>query len=199
MKLIAATNNQKKLKELREILGQYFDCVLSLQEAGIEHETVEDGTTFAENALKKAVEAAEISGCAVVADDSGLAVDALGGAPGVYSARYSGVHGDDRANIDLLLNNMRGVANRKAQFVCALAFVCGGDRRVYTGVMQGEITHECAGDGGFGYDPVFYLPQYGCTSAQLSPQQKNAISHRGKAIAAFVQDLKLNPVQGEER
>ena len=193
MKLVAATNNKKKLKELKEILGQYFDCVLSLEEAGVVHETEEDGETFAENALKKAREAAQLTGMAAVADDSGLVVDALGGAPGVYSARYCGRHGDDEANLELVLKNMKGQECRTARFVCALAFVCGTDERVYQGVMEGEICEQRAGSGGFGYDPIFFLPEYGCTSAELTASEKNAVSHRGKAIAAFAADIAAHP------
>ena len=189
MKLIIATNNQKKLKEMRAILLKYFDSVQSLSEAGIDHETVEDGTTFEENALKKAREIAEISGCAAVADDSGLVVDALGGEPGIYSARYAGGHGDDIANLNLVLEKMQGKKVRSARFVCALAYVNGEDTAVFRGEMEGEITNSPAGENGFGYDPIFFLPEYGCTSAEISPEEKNQISHRAKAIGKLAEYL----------
>ena len=121
MKLIIASNNAHKLTEMKAILAPFFDDVLSMREAGIEHETVEDGKTFMENAVKKARELAEISGCCAIADDSGLCVDALDGAPGIYSARFSGVHGDDNANNRLLLEKLEGVENRAAHYTCAIA------------------------------------------------------------------------------
>ena len=189
MKLIIATNNQKKLKEMSPILLKYFDSVQSLSEAGIDHETVEDGTTFEENALKKAREIAKISGCAAVADDSGLVVDALGGEPGIYSARYAGGHGDDEANLNLVLEKMQGKKVRSARFVCALAYVNGEDTAVFRGEMEGEITNSPAGENGFGYDPIFFLPEYGCTSAEISPEEKNQISHRAKAIGKLAEYL----------
>lgn len=189
MKLIIATNNQKKLKEMKAILLKYFDSVQSLAEAGIDHETVEDGTTFEENALKKAREIALISGCAAVADDSGLVVDALGGEPGIYSARYAGGHGDDLANLNLVLERMQGKEIRNARFVCALAYVNGDETAVFRGEMEGEITDSPAGENGFGYDPIFYLPEFGCTSAEISPEQKNEISHRAKAIKQLAEYL----------
>lgn len=198
MKLIAATNNKKKLIELKAILGQYFDEVLSLAEAGIDHETVEDGTTFEENALKKASEIATLSGYATVADDSGLVVDALDGAPGIYSARYAGGHGDDEANLLLVLDKMKGQTVRSARFVCALAYVSGEESAVFRGEMEGEITGQPAGTNGFGYDPIFLLPDCGCTSAELTPEKKNEISHRGKAIALLAEylDNRVQPSDG---
>lgn len=189
MKLIIATNNQKKLKEMKAILLKYFDSVQSLAEAGIDHETVEDGTTFEQNALKKASEIAAISGCAVVADDSGLVVDALGGEPGIYSARYAGGHGDDIANLNLVLERMQDKKQRSARFVCALAYVSATESVVFRGEMEGEITYAPAGENGFGYDPIFFLPEFNCTSAEISPEQKNEISHRAKAIKQLAQYL----------
>jgi len=189
MKLIIATNNQKKLKEMRAILLKYFDSVQSLREAGIDHETVEDGTTFEENAIKKAREIAQISGCAAVADDSGLVVDALDGETGIYSARYAGGHGDDIANLNLVLEKMQGKVQRSARFVCALAYVNGEETAVFRGEMEGEINHAPVGENGFGYDPIFFLPEYGCTSAEISPEEKNQISHRAKAIKQLAEYL----------
>ena len=183
MKLILASNNAHKLEEIRAILGGEFEEILSLREAGIVHETVEDGQTFLENAEKKAREIAELTGCCALADDSGLCVDALDGAPGIYSARFAGVHGDDAANNRLLLEKLEGVENRAAHFTCAMALVRpDGSVLRAEGYFYGQIAHEEAGVNGFGYDPLFYLPERGCTSAQLSPEEKNAISHRANAL-----------------
>ena len=190
MKLIIASNNEHKLIEIKAILGHRFEEILSLREAGIEHETVEDGATFMENALKKAREIAQLSGCCALADDSGLCVDALGGAPGIYSARFSGVHGDDKANNRLLLEKMRGVEDRRAHFTCAMALVRpDGSSVTAEGTFHGLIGQEEKGSNGFGYDPLLYLPEYGCTSAQLLPEEKNRISHRFKALQALVSQL----------
>lgn len=190
MKLIIASNNQHKLVEIKEILGDFFSEIVSAREAGIEHETVEDGTTFLENALKKAREMTEISGCAALADDSGICVDALGGAPGIYSARFSGVHGDDAANNRLLLEKMEGVADRKAHYTCAIALTYPDGREVTAeGYFFGEIGYEEKGQYGFGYDPLFYLPEYGCTSAQILPEEKNKISHRAAALQKLCEKL----------
>ena len=183
MKLILASNNAHKLIEIRAILGSEFDQILSMREAGIDHETVEDGSTFLENAEKKAREIMEISGCCALADDSGLCVDALGGAPGIYSARFSGVHGDDEANNRKLLHDLEGVEDRSAHFACAMVLVRPDGSVVRAeGRMDGVIAHEEAGIYGFGYDSLFYLPERGCTSAQLSPAEKNAVSHRAQAL-----------------
>ena len=190
MKLIIASNNAHKLVEIKAILGDRFEEILSLREAGIDHETVEDGSTFLENAVKKAREIAQISGCCALADDSGLGVDALGGAPGIYSARFSGVHGDDKANNRLLLEKMRGVEDRRAHFTCAMALARpDGSLVTAEGEFHGLLTQEERGENGFGYDPLLYLPAYGCTSAQLPPEEKNRISHRFKALQALVEKL----------
>lgn len=190
MKLIIASNNAHKLTEMKQILAPFFDDVQSMREAGIEHETVEDGTTFMENALKKARELAAISGCCAIADDSGLCVDALGGAPGIYSARFSGVHGDDAANNRLLLEKMEGKENRGAHYTCAIALVWPDGREVTAeDYLYGEIAHDERGTGGFGYDPLFYLPELGCRTAELAPGGKNRISHRGKALRQLVKKL----------
>lgn len=196
MKLIIATNNQKKLVEMKAVLCGLFDEILSLKEAGIEHETQEDGSTFEENALKKARETAQISGCACVADDSGLAVDALGGAPGIYSARYCGHHGDDEANLRLVLENMKDKKQRSARFVCAMAYVCGKTEAVFRGELEGEIAYSPSGCNGFGYDPIFLLPDYGCTSAEISPEEKMRISHRARAAQSLAKWLKQERAEG---
>ena len=190
MKLIIASNNAHKLTEMKAILSPFFDDVQSMREAGIEHETVEDGTTFMENAVKKARELAEISGHAAIADDSGICVDALDGAPGIYSARFSGVHGDDKANNRLLLEKLEGVENRAAHYTCAIA-LCWPDGKMLTAedYLFGEIAHDEKGTGGFGYDPLFLLPGRGLRTAELGPGEKNAISHRGKALRKLVKLL----------
>ncbi len=190
MKLIIASNNAHKLTEIRAILGNHFGEILSMREAGIEHETVEDGETFLQNAEKKAREIAEISGCCTLADDSGLCVDALGGAPGVFSARFAGVHGDDEANNDLLLEKLSGVTDRGAHYTCAMALVWpDGGKLTAEGYLYGEIGTERRGSNGFGYDPLFLLPERGCTTAELSPEEKNAISHRANALHELVRQL----------
>ena len=190
MKLILASNNAHKLLEIKEILGDRFDEILTLREAGIEHETVEDGETFLENARKKAREIAEISGCCALADDSGICVDALGGAPGIYSARFAGEHGDDEANNALLLEKLQGAEDRSAHFTCVVVMAWPDGRELSAeGRLYGEIAFEPAGDGGFGYDPIFFLPDRGCTDAQLPPGEKNRISHRGKALRALLEKL----------
>ena len=190
MKLILASNNAHKLKEIKEILGGRFDEILTLREAGIEHETVEDGETFLDNARKKAHEIAELSGCCALADDSGLCVDALGGAPGLYSARFAGVHGDDRANNALLLEKLKGVEVRAAHFTCVVVLARpDGSEVCAEGRLYGVIAQEPAGCGGFGYDPLFYLPERGCTNAQLPPGEKNRIGHRGNALRTLLEKL----------
>ena len=199
MKLILASNNAHKLKEIKEILGGRFDEILTLREAGIEHETVEDGETFLDNARKKAHEIAELSGCCALADDSGLCVDALGGAPGLYSARFAGVHGDDRANNALLLEKLKGVEDRAAHFTCDVVLAWPDGRELSAeGRLYGVIAQEPAGCGGFGYDPLFYLPERGCTNAQLPPGEKNRIGHRGKALRALLEKLEDRAAADED-
>ena len=187
MKLIIASNNAHKLTEMKAILAPFFDDIQSMREAGIEHETVEDGETFMENAVKKASELAQIAGCCAIADDSGLCVDALGGAPGVFSARFAGVHGDDAANNHLLLKQLEGIRKRGAHYTCAIA-LCWPDGRQLTAedYLYGEIAYDLRGTGGFGYDPLFLLPELGLRTAELSAEEKNRISHRGKALRRLV-------------
>ena len=187
MKLIIASNNAHKLTEMKAILAPFFDDIQSMREAGIEHETVEDGETFMENAVKKASELAQIAGCCAIADDSGLCVDALGGAPGVFSARFAGVHGDDAANNKLLLKQLEGIRERGAHYTCAIA-LCWPDGRQLTAedYLYGEIAYDLRGTGGFGYDPLFLLPELGLRTAELSAEEKNRISHRGKALRRLV-------------
>ena len=186
MKLIIASNNKHKAHEIKEILKGKFDEILTLREAGVDHETVEDGDTFMANSLKKAREIAGITGSAALADDSGLCVDYLDGAPGIFSARYSGESDPalrDRANIDLLLTNLSGVENRSAHFTCAMALVYpNGVEITAEGYMNGSIMDAPMGDGGFGYDPVFLPDGEDRSVAQLSEDEKNSISHRANAL-----------------
>lgn len=190
MKLIIASNNKHKIFEIKKMLGGKFAEILSLAEAKIDHETVEDGETFIENALKKAREIAEISGCAALADDSGICVDALGGAPGVYSARFSGVHGNDEDNNKLLLEKLRGRADRGAHYTCAMALVFPDGREISAeGYMYGDITEAPRGNAGFGYDPLFVPTGETRTVAEMTNDEKNAISHRAKALNELLEKL----------
>lgn len=195
MKLIIASNNKHKIKEIKAILGSSFEEILSLQEAGINHETVEDGKTFMENARKKAREIAEISGCAALADDSGICADALGGAPGIYSARFAGEeggHGDDEANNDLLLKKLEGASDRCAHYTCAMVIAYPDGKEVFAeGYMYGEILTERHGTGGFGYDPIFKPQGYSCSVGEISDEEKNKISHRSRALELLLQKLDL--------
>lgn len=188
-RLIVASNNKNKLREFEAILGGRFEIV-SMREAGIDEDIEENGATFEENALIKARFVMDRTGCAAIADDSGLEVDALGGAPGVYSARYCGRHGDDEANNDLLLENLEGVpAPRTARYVAAIALVRPGQADIVRrGTCDGEILTARRGAGGFGYDPLF-LCETGETFAEVSMQTKNAISHRKRGITAVLAAL----------
>lgn len=188
-RLIVASNNANKLKEFDAILGSRFQIV-SMREAGIDEDIEENGTTFEQNALIKARFVMEKTGCAAIADDSGLEVDALGGAPGVYSARYCGRHGDDEANNDLLLKNLEDVsAPRTGRYVAAIALVRPGRADIVRrGTCDGEILFERRGTGGFGYDPLF-LCETGETFAEVSMETKNAISHRRRGIEAVLAAL----------
>ena len=199
MKLILASNNAHKLTEMKAILAPYFDEIVSMGEAGIEHETVEDGKTFMENAVKKAKELAELSGCCAIADDSGLCVDALAGGPGVFSARFAGVHGDDKANNALLLKELEGEHDRGAHYTCAIA-LAWPDGRLLTAedYLYGEIAYDERGTNGFGYDPLFLLKELGLRTAELSPEEKNRISHRGKALRKLVEELKAQEAPAAE-
>lgn len=188
-KIIAATKNKNKVREFKEILPD-FD-IITQEEAGIDLDVEETGTTFSENALLKAKAIFEKTGIPALADDSGLEVFALDGAPGVYSARYGGEGLDDRGRLELLLKNMENIedSRRGAQFVCAIAFVTGEKTYKAEGVCKGTIIREARGENGFGYDPVFYVPEFGKTTAEMSSDEKNAISHRGKALRALAEML----------
>lgn len=186
MKLVLASKNKKKLVEMNDILSHLGVEVCSEAEAGVDIEVEETGTTFEENSLLKARAVMEASGLPAIADDSGLCVDALNGAPGVYSARYGGEGLDDTGRYRLLLENMKGQMPRTAKFVSVIT-CCFPDGTVISarGECPGAIAFAPMGEGGFGYDPVFFLPELKKTFAQLSPEEKNAISHRGKALEAF--------------
>lgn len=182
-KLIIATNNQGKVKEIKAILGGFYDEILSLKDAGIVADVVEDGKTFHENAAKKAIEISRMVSGDVLADDSGLCVDVLDGAPGIYSARFSGEDANDEKNNQKLLELVRDKENRTARFVCALVLANGGREKLYVEeYAEGRIIDEPRGENGFGYDPLFYVEEYGQTFAQIPSEVKNKISHRAKAL-----------------
>lgn len=190
MKLIIASNNAHKIGEIKKILAEKFEEILSLRESGIDHETVEDGTTFMENALKKAREIAEISGCAALADDSGICVDALGGAPGIFSARFAGEHGNDKANNALLLEKLTDKEDRSAHYTAAIALVYPSGKEVTAeGYMFGEIIRSERGEGGFGYDPLFVPIGESRTVAEMTSEEKNLISHRANALKELCKKL----------
>ena len=189
MKLVLASKNKKKLVEMNDILSQLGIEVCSEAEAGVAVEVEETGTTFEENSLLKARAVMEASGLPAIADDSGLCVDALGGAPGVYSARYGGPGLDDVGRYRLLLENMKGQP-RGAKFVSVITCCFpNGDVLTARGECPGTIAFAPMGEGGFGYDPVFFIPSLKKTFAQLTPEEKNAISHRGKALEQFQKEL----------
>ena len=187
MKVVLASHNQKKMVEMKAILSQMGVEVLSQAEVGVDLEPEETGTTFEENARIKAQAVMQATGLPAIADDSGLMVDALGGDPGVYSARYGGPGLDDTGRWQLLLKNMAGESNRACKFVSVIccAFPDGGEVMA-RGECPGILAQGPSGDGGFGYDPIFYLPQLGKTMAQLTPAEKNQISHRARALAGSI-------------
>ena len=202
-RLIFATGNEGKMREIREILKDLDVEILSLKEAGIRLDVEENGTTFEENALIKARAAAMNTDAVVLADDSGLEIDYLGGEPGVYSARYLGENTSYRIKNQNLIDRLEGVPaeKRTARFVCVIAAVLP-DGRTFTsrGTIEGIIGTEERGEGGFGYDPIFYLPEYGCSTAELTMEQKNEISHRGRALQAMKETLQkeLPLLEGEQ-
>lgn len=191
-KIIFATGNAHKMKEIRMILSDLGMEILSQKEAGITADVVENGASFEENAMIKAAEIARIAAqnpeyrdAVVVADDSGLEIDYLNKEPGIYSARYMGENTSYDIKNNELIRRLDGVPDEKrtARFVCAIAAVFPDrTKRVVRGTMEGRIGYEIAGENGFGYDPIFYLPEYGCTSAQLTPEKKNELSHRGEGL-----------------
>lgn len=190
--IILATSNAHKVREIKEILGAKFTHIYTLADKGIDVEVEETGSTFMENAIIKARAIAEIANMPALADDSGLCVDALNGEPGVYSARYSGARCDSKANNELLLSRLSDVQerDRSAWFKCAVALVCpDGDIVTAEGAAEGIITRSYCGRGGFGYDPIFYSLDLDKTFAEASEEEKNAVSHRGRALAALVDKL----------
>lgn len=188
--IILASNNKDKVKEVKEILKGYD--IISMKEAGIDVDIEENGTTFEENALIKARAIMKLTGQITMADDSGLEIDYLNKAPGVYSARFMGHDTSYDIKNKALIQKLDGVkgSDRSGRFVCAIA-VCFPDGReiVKRGTMEGLIAEEIKGDNGFGYDPIVYLPEYGKTSGELAPEEKNKISHRGKALALIKEEL----------
>ena len=190
MKLVFASGNRGKIREALEILGEGFE-LLTPAEAGILEDIPETGQTLRENSLQKARYLYERTGMDCFADDTGLEVDCLGGAPGIHTARYAGEAKDPAANIDKLLREMEKAGeSRTARFRTVVTLIVGGETRYFEGVMEGSIAKARSGAGGFGYDPVFMPEGYDCTAAELSEEQKNAISHRGKALRAMAAALK---------
>ena len=198
--IIFATGNQGKMREIRAILQDTKARILSMEEAGVFLNIEEDGTTFAENAMIKAKAVAEAltqkkefgTDCVVLADDSGLEIDCLGGEPGVYSARYLGEETSFTVKSQDFLKRLKGVVDeeRTARFVCAIAAVWSDGETVTTmGTIEGRIGHELKGENGFGYDPIFYLPEYGRTAAELTDEEKNSISHRSRALELMKPEL----------
>ncbi len=192
-KIILASNNKGKIREFNVMLKGVFE-VVSMGNMGVE-EVSETGLTFVENALIKARNASEQSGLPALADDSGIVVDALKGEPGIYSARYAGNHGDDEANTQKLLDEMQSVPDgkRTGRFWCAIVFVEHANDPTPIIIQrgwEGEILHKKVGENGFGYDPIFYVPGYDCASAELTAEQKNKVSHRGKALQALLKSFK---------
>ena len=190
--IIFATGNKNKMIEIRMILADLGCKILSQKEAGIQADVVEDGQTFEENALTKATTIADIArkmpeykNAVVLADDSGLEIDALNKEPGIYSARYMGEDTSYDIKNQALIDRLEGVPDEKrtARFVCAIAAALpDGSTEVVRGTMEGRIGYEITGENGFGYDPIFYLPQFGCSSAELEPEKKNELSHRGEGL-----------------
>lgn len=192
MKLVLATQNPKKLKEMNEILSHLGVEVVSEAELGVRIEVEETGETFTDNARLKATAVMQATGLPAVADDSGLEVDALGGAPGIYSARYTGNHEDtDTDRLNLVLKNLGSTEHRTARFVsCISCTFPNGDRIDTRGTCEGTIQYGPTGENGFGYDPIFRPDGYDCSMAELAPEQKNAISHRGHSLNKFYEELR---------
>ena len=191
-RIIFATSNESKMKEIRMILADIDLEVVSLKEAGIHVEIDENGTTFEENAIIKAKTIMEMTGDIVLSDDSGLEVDYLNKAPGVYSARFMGEDTSYDIKNQYIIDQLKDAKEeeRSARFVCVIACAFpNGEVVTRRGTIEGMIAHKIAGVNGFGYDPIFYVPEYGCTTAELNPEQKNLISHRGKALAAMKEVL----------
>ncbi|MGJ0636030.1 XTP/dITP diphosphatase [Xenorhabdus bovienii] len=192
-KVVLATGNAGKVRELADLLTDFGLDIVAQTELGVDSAD-ETGLTFIENAIIKARHAAAITGLPAIADDSGLSVNALGGAPGIYSARYAGIDASDRNNLEKLLEAMRDIPDeeRQAQFNCVLVYLRHAEDPtplIFHGRWSGIITHEPAGNGGFGYDPIFYVPEFSCTAAELSREQKSAVSHRGQALKMLLEAM----------
>lgn len=193
MRIIFATGNEGKMREIRMIMADLGMEILSMKEAGLSADVTENGTTFEENALIKAKAIAALCDDIVLADDSGLEIDALNKEPGVYSARYLGEDTSYHVKNKNLIDRLEGVPEeeRKARFVCSIAAVMpNGEAYVEKAAMEGRIGYEERGENGFGYDPIFVLPEFGKTTAELSPEEKNQLSHRGKALRMMKEKLK---------
>lgn len=193
-KIVLATNNQGKVNELQTLLANAGFDIIAQSQFNIP-DADETGLTFIENALLKARHTAKLTGLPAIADDSGLAVDALDGQPGIYSARYAGEHGNDKSNNQKLLKALQNIPKEKrtAYFYCALVFMRHENDPtpiICLGKWDGLILNEEQGDGGFGYDPLFYVPELGCTAAQLTKEQKSQISHRGQALKQLIAKIK---------
>lgn len=196
-KIIFATSNLGKMKEIKEILNDLNCEILSMKEAGINIDILEDGKTFEENAIIKAKSIAKIANCIVLADDSGLEVDYLNKAPGIYSARFLGENTSYDIKNKYIIDKLSNVSDEKrsARFVCAIACALpNGEIFTTRATIEGRIAYEPKGENGFGYDPIFFVPEFNCTTAQLSPEQKNKISHRGKALVLMKEKLKSSNI-----
>jgi len=201
-RIIFATGNEGKMKEIRAILADLGVPVLSMKEAGITAEIVEDGKTFEENADIKARTIMELTGDVVLADDSGLEIDWLNGEPGIYSARYMGEDTSYDIKNSHLIQLLDGVPQeqRTARFVCVISAAFPDGRILHgRGTIEGIIGYEIKGENGFGYDPIFYLPEYGCTTAELPPEKKNELSHRGKALREIKMKLRDTADKGRRK
>ena len=193
-KIVLASGNAGKVREINKLLSAYDFEVIPQTEFKV-HEAVEDGLSFVENAIIKARHAAKITGLPSIADDSGIEVDALNHAPGIYSARYSGEGANDKRNNEKMLKELEGVAeaDRSARYQCVIVFMRDGDDPmpiIAQGSLEGRILTSPVGEGGFGYDPIFHLPDHNCSAAELSLEEKNKISHRAKALNALLLQLK---------
>ena len=189
---VLASKNPHKAEEIKAILGDGFEIITQTEAGAGGIEVIEDGKTFEDNAVKKAEEIMRATGLSVIADDSGLCVDYLGGDPGVYTARYAGENASDEENLTKLLRNLEGVPeqDRGAKFVCVIALAEPNTKtRIFRGECRGRITFEKKGKSGFGYDPVFYYEEYGATLAELDPEIKNTVSHRSAALRAFRREV----------
>ncbi|MGL4850135.1 MAG: XTP/dITP diphosphatase [Clostridium sp.] len=196
-KFILASNNKKKIEEIKYILSTLNLDIKSLEEMGIDIEVEEDGETFKENSYKKAKEIRDYlvdkgqGNFIVMSDDSGLEVEALNGAPGVYSARYAGEHGNDKKNNEKLLEELKDTKNRKARFICHITLINDLDKSVdFYGEVEGDILEKLDGEGGFGYDPLFFNEELGKTFGEATKEEKNKVSHRGKALEKLKDEIK---------